>query len=188
MRLFFAVNLSEQVRKEVVDALAAFPLARPPWRWVGAENLHITLKFLGERAEDELDDLVASARTAAGAFAPFGFRLGAFGGFPSIRRPRVLFYQVEEGSRSLCNLADKLEGVLAARMGIARENRPFRAHLTVARVKGTLDRSAREAIALVPPLRGTVQEVHSFFLMESELRREGARYRVLKEIELVGGK
>jgi 2'-5' RNA ligase len=176
MRLFFAVRVSDEVKRDIGAALTTFPVRNPPWRWIVPGNLHITLKFLGEVDEKLLGDLREVARHAASRIRPFRVRYGPFGGFPALSRPRVIFFEATEGTRELAALAGELEGGVEM-LGIPRENRPFTAHLTLARIKQPLPPAVREALEKVAPLpASSFQEVDHFSLVESHLRREGAHY------------
>jgi len=64
MRLFFAVRVSDEIKKDIREALTSFPVRNPPWRWIPPENLHITLKFLGEVDEKDIPDLKGIASVA----------------------------------------------------------------------------------------------------------------------------
>jgi len=176
MRLFFAVRVSDGIKADVGAALKAFPVRNPPWRWIVPENLHITLKFLGEVDEKLLPDLRDVARHAASRVKPFHVVYGPFGGFPALSRPRVIFFEATEGTKELASLAGELESGVEL-LGVPRENRPFPAHLPLARIKEPLSPGIRDALEKVAPLpASSFQDVDHFSLMESHLRREGAQY------------
>lgn len=184
MRLFFAVDFSEPVKAAIAAALAAVPVKNPPWRWIAAGNLHLTLKFLGERPEEDVATLGECAASVASQLQPFHMSLGHFGGFPNLGNPRVLFFGVEDGVAPLRELAARLDGELSTRMRIEPEKRPFKAHATVARVKTGLPGGIVRKLEAVPPLEGVTQQVESMVLMKSELSPQGARYHALKAFAL----
>jgi 2'-5' RNA ligase len=187
MRLFFAVRVSDAITKDIGQALKAFPLRNPPWRWIPPENLHITLKFLGDVDERALPDLREIAADAAKRVKPFRVVYGPFGGFPHLSRPRVIFFEAKEGTRELATIAGALESGAEA-LGIPREGRPFTAHLTLARIKEPLSRDVLAALGSVPPLPATAcQDVDRFSLMESHLAREGATYDEIVGFPLIAG-
>jgi RNA 2',3'-cyclic 3'-phosphodiesterase len=185
MRLFFAVHVSDAIKNDIADALKAFPVRNPPWRWIVPENLHVTLKFLGEMDESALPDLGEVARHAASGIKPFRIVYGPFGGFPALSRPRVIFFEATEGLPELARLAAGLESG-AELLGVPRENRPFTAHLTLARIKEPLPAGIRDALQKVPPLPASAsQTVEHFSLMQSRLSRAGAEYEELERFDLV---
>ena len=176
MRLFFAVPISETVRGIVSKSIEAFPIADPPWRWIRPENYHITLKFLGETDEELLERLLETGWETAAATSPFELSFGRFDAFPSISRPRILLFHAESGAARLAQLAGLLEEKLEL-LGFEREQRRFKTHLTLARVRRPLGRAALEAIEEMPPLPSEArQEVDRIVLVRSVLSREGAKY------------
>jgi RNA 2',3'-cyclic 3'-phosphodiesterase len=184
MRLFVAVDLSTKARDAIQSALDDFPVPDPPWRWVAPENWHITLKFLGERNAAQIDSLNAALGEIARRHHGFDMALGAFGGFPSLRHPRVLFYNVEHGAAELESLAGDVDAAVERAIGLALDGRGFHSHVTIARVKDRLSPDIVARFALVPPLTDAVTRVSTFRLIESRLQRTGAVYSVVKEFAL----
>ena len=183
MRLFFAVDFTDAVKNEVQRAIDRITIDTPPWRWVAPANLHMTIKFLGESPEESIASLSRCAEEVVGRFAPFSIRLGGLGGFPDLKKPRVLFYRVEEGGGSLIALAKALDQNLSTRMNILPEKRPFKAHVTVARIKQPIDFRSVDALGSAPPVDAG-QEVEKLVLVESRLGPQGAKYYHLKEFAL----
>ncbi|MDD4857476.1 MAG: RNA 2',3'-cyclic phosphodiesterase [Candidatus Krumholzibacteria bacterium] len=184
MRLFYAVKVSDAIKTDIEAAIRAFPLRNPPWRWISTGNMHLTLKFLGEVDEGVVPDLKAVAANAASRVKPFRVAYGPFGGFPNLARPRVIFFQAMEGARELAEIARHLEAGVEP-LGIPRENRPFAAHLTLARIKEPLPHGTVERLTSVPPLPPTAfQDVDRFVLMRSHLAREGATYEEIGSFPL----
>jgi 2'-5' RNA ligase len=176
MRLFYAVKISDAIRADVEAAVQSFPLRNPPWRWIPTGNMHLTLKFLGEVDERILGDLKDVGSAAAAETKPFRVAYGAFGGFPNLSNPRVIFFEAKEGARELAKIAKSLESLVEP-LGIERERRPFKAHLTLARIKEPLPRGMAERFDDVPPLPATAfQIVDRFMLMRSHLAPSGATY------------
>lgn len=186
MRLFFAVPVSEQVRSAVHSAVDMSPLRSAPWRWIPVENYHLTLKFLGEAEEDLLTPLCEAAGRAAAGCSPFDISYGSFGGFPDLKRPRVLFYSLSSGTEQLARIARRIESEIGY-LGFEREKRRFRAHLTLARVKRPIDGATAGRLADMPSLPdGTVDRVDRFVLMRSVLQRSGAVYSEVAAFGLEG--
>jgi 2'-5' RNA ligase len=96
----------------------------------------------------------------------------------------VIYYSASEGAEDLKALAVSLDMELHRELEIERERRPFKSHITVARIKNPLSASISLKLGEVPPLRGLSQTVAGIHLMQSELRRSGAEYTAVKEIAL----
>jgi 2'-5' RNA ligase len=184
MRLFFAVKTSDVIRTDVEAAIRAFPVRNPPWRWIPTDNMHLTLKFLGEVDGGIVSDLGKVAADTASRVKPFRVVYGAFGAFPNLSRPRVIFFQAKEGTPALAEIARHLE-IGVEPLGIPREGRPFTAHLTLARIKEPLPPGIVERLAGVPALPATAaQDVDRFLLMRSHLSRSGATYEEIGSFPL----
>jgi 2'-5' RNA ligase len=184
MRLFIAVNLSPEARDAIQSAIDEFPVKNAPWRWVSPDNWHLTLKFLGETEPARVSALMPVLSNVGRDHRAFDLALGAFGGFPNLRNPRVLFYSIEQGALELERLANDVDAAVEKTLGLAREKRRFHAHATVARVKDALLPDVTARFARVPALTEAVTRVDSFELMESHLARTGATYSLVKEFAL----
>jgi RNA 2',3'-cyclic 3'-phosphodiesterase len=136
MRCFVAVDLPDDVRAAVAavqaDARAAAP--RADVGWVDASKMHLTLKFLGEIADDVVADVRAAIERVAGGHAPFELAAGGAGQFPNPARPRVLWVGLTAGLREIGLLAAEIERACLP-LGFPLEARPFRGHVTIGRVR-----------------------------------------------------
>lgn len=134
MRIFVALFLPEVVKQAVAAAVERLRSPGDGVSWVKAENLHYTLRFLGELGEDGVRRVGEAAAEAAAAHAPFEMSVGGFGCFPPRGVPRVLWVGAVSGGAELEAVARDLEQGLRRR-GFERADHPFRAHLTVGRVR-----------------------------------------------------
>jgi len=153
--------------------------------WVKLENLHYTLKFLGELGEDGARRAGDAALEAADSLAAFGLALGAAGAFPNARQARVLWIGCEHGAAEFVELARRVDAALAKR-GFDREQRPFSPHLTIGRVRESRhDWTA--ALAAAPPLAGETAarfRVSEVRVMKSTLSPQGSIYETLAAARL----
>lgn len=186
MRTFVAVFPPQ----DVVDSLAALvERVRRPGdgvSWVKPQNLHYTLRFLGELEERRVE---AACRAAAGAvvgMAPFPAALGAPGAFPNFRRPRVLWVGMETGAEELELLARSLDEALR-REGFGPPDKPFRAHLTVGRVREPGGGGGPEVTGRLPGERAEGRfTVDRLTVVHSTLNPRGSIYRPVGEYPLPG--
>jgi len=184
LRAFVAIELPPQVRQ------ALGRLQNPPGgqqvKWVRAEGIHLTLKFLGEVEEARVPELTQALTGACGGLRPFRLHLAGLGVFPGPSRPRVAWVGLAGEIDRLLQLQSRVEGALAS-LGFPPEQRPFTAHLTLARLReGTGPQEARafgEAF-----LKQAVAEldfpVEGVSLMRSQLHPGGAVYTRLGFIPL----
>lgn len=185
MRLFVAIPLPADL---AVEASAALPDI-PALRRVRPEHLHITLAFLGAVADERLDDVIAATRTAAATQPPFTITLEGVGRFPESGEPRVIWMGIIQGARESTNLAAALRRALTER-GLPFDDKPFRPHVTLARVTQDADRATARAIAATtdrlraPKLRFEAEALIPF---ESVLSRKGPRYTPAAAVALGRG-
>jgi 2'-5' RNA ligase len=134
IRAFIAVNLTPEIQRRLDELISAFiqKLEKSPVRWVPANNIHLTLKFLGDVSLANLDLLKKLLRAEIANYRPFEISVGGAGAFPTVHRPRVIWVGVE-APPELAAVQASVEG-MTARLGYAPEERPFSPHLTLGRV------------------------------------------------------
>jgi 2'-5' RNA ligase len=138
-RVFVAVPLPERARAEIEALVAAVRAKSDPdvrdVRWVRLDGLHLTLRFIGPVDESAIVGLTEAVDAAAALTTSFEVTVAGAGAFPSTARPRTIWLGVEGGADHLAATAARVEDALAA-AGVERSERPFRAHLTLARADG----------------------------------------------------
>ncbi len=155
-------------------------------RWVRIEGLHLTLRFLGPTLDERRPAVEAAMRAAAAGARPFPIRIGGGGAFPSPARPRVLWLGVTTGAEQLAALAGDLATALAA-AGWPPEERPFRAHLTLARADGVRAGPATARALVAEAERFSSEWVADrVVLFESHTGGGPARYEALLEVPFGG--
>jgi len=176
IRSFVAVEIDDAIRAQLSDLVARLRATDAHVRWSRPENLHVTLKFLGDIAEENVGAARKIVEDVAARHSPFEIEVAGLGAFPNMRRPRVVFAHVVDATDTLTALARALEREMVA-VGAKREKRPFRSHLTLGRVKsprGLIGLAEAMAELGDEPLgRQTVQEI---VLMRSDLKPSGAVY------------
>jgi len=184
IRSFIAVDLPDATRQGIDAIQEQLKQSRARVRWVRAKSIHLTLKFLGNIHPDQVDDIAAVTAQTVRNEAPLTLRAARLGAFPSQRNPRVIWVGVAGEVKRLTHIQTRLENDLVP-LGFAREQRGFRAHLTLGRVK---DRRNRQAlIAAMAELK--IPEFDSFdvteiILYKSTLRPTGAIYTKLHRMPL----
>ncbi|HYL79339.1 MAG TPA: RNA 2',3'-cyclic phosphodiesterase [Candidatus Acidoferrum sp.] len=183
MRLFVAVNLPGEIRQQLASVQDRLRQAQADVSWVRPENIHVTLKFLGETDEKRLPSIRQALGDAARAGALFSMEVAGVGSFGG-RVPRVVWVGVKDGAQPLTELARRVEQALA-RVGFPKEKREFAAHLTLGRVRSP--RNAEGLVAALHEVRearfGTIA-ASAFELVQSELRPSGSVYTMLERFSL----
>jgi 2'-5' RNA ligase len=184
MRVFVAINLSQNEKGRLETAARPLFESRFPMRWVEAPNVHLTLKFLGEVNEDRLPELFAALNDAAAGQGSFEMAVNGFGAFPSLRRPRVAWAGIEANPR-LSDLQQRVETALAA-LGFERERRGFHPHLTLGRArKHARSNEFKGFDELVSQLSyEDAFRVTAVDVMRSQLKPDGAVYSVIHSVPL----
>ncbi|NOY97900.1 MAG: RNA 2',3'-cyclic phosphodiesterase [Chloroflexi bacterium] len=188
LRTFIAIEIPSEIQNAIHQNTAGLrqTLDRSLVRWVPVQNIHMTLKFLGNVSAANLETLDRMLITEASLHQPFTIQVGGLGVFPSPRRPRVIWIGIE-APETLTSLQHSIESA-AARIGYEAESRPFSAHLTIGRVNqrapGAELQRVRTAIedTQIPSL-GTVK-VDAVYIFRSDLKPSGAVYTRLYEAHL----
>jgi RNA 2',3'-cyclic 3'-phosphodiesterase len=137
IRAFLAIEPPQEVLRNILDIQNRLRrLLAMDIRWVKPEGMHLTLKFLGDIPEKETPAISSAAGEAASRVGNLHFFVSGLGVFPDNRRPRVVYLGLQGDTDRLASLQKNLEGILAG-IGFPEEQRPFRAHLTLGRVKST---------------------------------------------------
>lgn len=182
VRIFCAVELPEDARARVAAHVENLRAASPePLKitWERAEKLHLTLKFLGEIEAERVEALARAANRAAGVTGNFEVSLREAGAFPPRGNPRVLWLGLHDEAGRLARLQERLEAE-CERENFPREARPFRPHITIARIR-TPSAAARRLAALhrETSFAPATFNVGEFVIMQSRLDASGSRYTIL---------
>ncbi len=176
IRAFIAVQLANEVRDALGEVTRSLSGRAPHGvvRWVRPEQMHLTLRFLGDTPAAQLPHIAAAMDTAASGVSPFTLRPSGVGCFPNKNRPRVIWVGLSGDVEQLLALKTALDGQLAL-LGRPPEDKPFRAHLTLGRVKDDRAVAGIEWAADVPRLEASITAID---LIESQLRPAGPIYTV----------
>jgi RNA 2',3'-cyclic 3'-phosphodiesterase len=189
MRLFLALDLDDAIRKKITRFVEGVHGFAPDARWVRPESLHVTLKFVGQKPDEELPELQRALQTIRGESFTIGFR--GYGFFPSAGTGRVFWIAIHAGPQ-LASLAAAIDTQMES-LGVAKEEHAFSPHLTLARRMGgsgsprkskddrrnaTFERLQEKLNAMSELDFGTMT-ASQFFLYRSELSAGGSKYTKL---------
>ena len=178
MRAFIAVEVPEHIRNLVYEFIQSEAKRELPIKWVVFENLHITLKFLGEIDEKKRSETGSVIAQTGKKYSRFTVRLEGLGCFPNPRNPRVLWVGVKEGNTELCDIAGELEKQLAS-LGFKEEKR-FHPHLTIGRIK----KFCKVDDILAKHISTDEFGIDSLVLFKSTLKPDGPVYERLDRFQL----
>lgn len=194
MRLFVALDIDDNIRGRITTFLDGVRGFAPDARWMRPESLHVTLKFIGEKSEEEVENIKRALKTIAAGAVEISIR--GYGFFPTARAPRVFWIGIEAGA-NLSSLAATVDDMLA-KLDIPKEQHAFNAHLTLARGAGGSGSPRRQKgdgknstfqllqgklAALPAPEFGTMT-ARELFLYQSQLSPLGSKYTKLSGFAL----
>jgi 2'-5' RNA ligase len=195
MRLFIALDIDDEIRQRIARFMEGVREFAPEARWVRAESMHVTLKFIGAKPEEAVEKIKQALSAIQGRVIDMSFR--GYGFFPSPKAARVFWVGIEAGSQ-LAALASSIDSAMVS-LGIPQEEHAFSPHLTLARGGGgsgspgrqksdhpnrSFQRLQEKLAALSPPEFGTMT-AREFFLYQSQLSPKGSRYTKLQSFGLI---
>ncbi len=191
LRLFIAIELDDAMRRALKRAQTQLQddkqnglVAQKIVRWVAPQNIHLTLRFLGNSNSAQVSSLTRVLAQIAQHTAPFTLTARGLGCFPNARRPNNVWVGLEGDVPCAALLARQIDDACAA-LGFAREERGFIAHLTLGRVKRAAPNAQRtvlgEFIKTIPTETYGIISARAVNLISSDLQPQGPLYTMLAE-------
>jgi len=183
MRLFIALPLPGRVEDYLGEIIFDLKQHRGKVKWVAHTNIHLTAKFLGDTDESLVESIREAITAVANGFQPINCTIDKIGGFPNLRRPRVIWAGLTGEIDRLAEISSAMEEK-AATLGFAKENKKFKPHLTLGRVKD--DRSLGQLVPFIESYEVTPIEVlfDRLVLFKSTLTPAGPIYERLHEASI----
>jgi 2'-5' RNA ligase len=183
MRTFIAVELDKPVKDALSRLQSELKKSEADVKWVFPENIHLTLKFLGEVKEEKIPKIIQSLKKIARAVNSFRAEINTIGAFPNTKSPRAIWTGIEQGKENLLRLAELIEDA-AAKLGFPKEERKFSAHVTIGRVRSPKNKAALSEAMQRLKFDALSQTVNSVILFKSTLTPKGPIYEKLAEESL----
>lgn len=182
MRAFIAIELSDEIKSALAQIQSHLKYAGADVKWVEKDNIHLTIKFLGEIDEKKCEKVKAALAEVVKSAKSFEISLKDIGVFPKIEFPRVIWASLDKGAKESAELAAKVDEALS-KLGFDKETRPFAAHLTIGRVRSPKNKEAlKEKIqSYALPSTPYTQFIPSIILFQSTLTPKGSIYAKLYE-------
>jgi len=187
MRAFIAIELPSKIKAYLNNIQDKLKVSGADVRWVNPQNIHLTLKFLGE-IEDKLEPQISRILEDVSLNKySFTVRLDSLGAFPKINSPRIIWTGIKPENQVIYQIVEELENRMSV-FGIPKEDKPFFAHLTIGRTRSGLNRD--ELINAMNVLSSEISQgkvecsVTKLTLFKSTLTPQGPIYTTLKEVNL----
>jgi RNA 2',3'-cyclic 3'-phosphodiesterase len=194
MRIFIGIDLDQGIRAKIARFVEGVSGFAPDARWVRPESLHVTLKFIGEQKEEQVDAIARQLQRIESC--PFDIQVSGYGFFPTAKSPRVFWVGIHAGPQ-LAQLAGDIDAAVAE-LGVPREDRPYSPHLTLARASGRSgDPKQRKSdrpnliFAVLQKRLATMREIdfgtmtaHKVILYQSQLSPAGSKYTKLERFPM----
>lgn len=183
MRTFIAIELPEEIKDALGQLQVQLKASGADVKWVEPENIHLTLKFLGDTNDKKIDAIIRVMEEVTSNKSDFMMRICSLGAFPNLNSIRVIWAGLDKSDTKACQIAKDLEDRIAS-IGIPKEKRPFSSHITIGRTKSglNLDKLAHDIEILGKTLAGKNLEfsVKKITLFKSTLTSGGPIYETLK--------
>lgn len=184
MRAFIAIELSEEIRDALAQIQSHLKYSGADVKWVEKDNIHLTLKFLGEITEEKCEKIKSILDTIGKSAKPFEISIKDIGAFPKIDYPRVIWVGLDKGVKESTEIAGKIDEELS-KIGFEKDSRPFTAHLTIGRVRSSKNKDAlREKIVNYGLSTMNYGLINHITLFQSKLSPKGPTYIKLHEARL----
>ena len=184
IRSFLAFPISSDLKESLGYILNDLQQTRADVKWVRLENIHLTLKFLGDIEEIDLEKISSVLGESCCGFGPITSHLSEIGIFPDLRHPRIVWAGLDDSKKKFQVLVEALEERLE-KLGFAKDEHPFKPHITLGRVKSSAN--LKNLIQTIQQITFEGKNQHTFekiILYKSTLTPQGPIYEVLKEFDI----
>ena len=184
IRAFIAIELNKKIQDELAKIQNEIKASGALVKWVKPENIHLTLKFLGNIDTDLITKIKDILNDLSSKHEVFTMKLNKVGAFPKPRNPRIIWVGQEDGQVKIKSIAEELEENLS-KIGIPKEEKPFHSHVTLGRVKSPLNRfKLAEALTSKEKIPELSFAVDRIVLFKSTLTSQGPIYEAIAEVNL----
>jgi 2'-5' RNA ligase len=184
IRTFIAFKLPKNIISSISEIQNRFKSYAFKARWVNPENIHLTLKFLGNINHTDIEKISKTIINTVNGYAPVSLAVKGVGVFPGIKRPRVIWVGLTGEIEQLTGIQNEIEENLEE-LGFPREKRPFRGHLTLGRIKGKINpKKLLDAMKKFEKFESELFIADKIYLFKSDLKSTGSVYTELKSISL----
>lgn len=184
LRAFIAVEIDNLTKQKISKLISDLKKSNTDAKWITENQMHLTLKFLGNIDENKVGDISNALSEITDNFSAFAINLSSLGAFPGMNHPRVVWLGVNKGAGSLIKLNEKIETAME-KTGFKKESRKFEPHLTLARIRTS--KNISNLIKLINGASFPAQndaQIDKLVLFQSTLTPKGALYKIILEKNL----
>lgn len=183
-RVFIASSLNEEAKNLIKDIQSNIKKLNCQIKWVKPENVHLTLKFLGNIESDRIDELKKLVQSTSKMTQSIKSDLFNLGAFPNSQKPKILWVGLSDNESKIAQLAETIETSLST-IGFSKEKRSFKPHVTIGRVRSFKNiKPLSETISQFSVKNAVAQNIDNITIYKSTLTPTGPIYEVLKKFEL----
>lgn len=180
IRCFIAIEIPDAIQSLLICAQEELKRNIRGASWVKRGNIHLTLRFLGDVAPNQISTIKNAIEKVAIRRSPFSMKIGGIGAFPNLTRPRIIWAGVKTGANEVVAISKDIDSGLSQH-GFGRDEKPFRPHLTLARVKRRINlKPLVDVFQQYDTINGATLIVDQIRVVRSELRQSGAIYTPLE--------
>ncbi|MFC1631709.1 RNA 2',3'-cyclic phosphodiesterase [Candidatus Omnitrophota bacterium] len=183
LRSFIALELSEEIHRQLKQAQDQLKAAQADVKWVDPQGIHLTLRFLGNVSPQLLEEIKPQLEELGQSHRQFKLEIKQLGAFPKIEYPRVIWIGIEQGKDRALKLAEDLEQRLL-NFGFQKEKREFKPHLTLGRVRSAQNREQLKNLLQSVTITPSAMQAVNLCLFKSTLTPQGAIYQPLHKTQL----
>ncbi len=183
IRLFIALKIESTIQQKFDAIISDFQTKGGKVKWVDGKNLHLTLKFLGNQEFKFVDLISSQLRNALQDCQTIESEFSTLGGFPNLRKPKVVWADIDKNKNAIIELAEKVDSALSD-LKFEKNDKPFRPHLTLGRVKSYENLDGLTEYLSSYNFENIPIRFKSVQLIQSKLTQQGPIYKVLEEIQL----
>ena len=183
MRIFIAIEINYELKAELGAIQEKLRPAGADAKWVKPENIHLTLRFIGEIDEQRMKDVNEAATKAFTGIESFSMSLGEAGAFPDTEYPRVLWVGIKYGATNLKALADRIEKELVDK-NFGNADKPFSPHMTIARLRTYRNAQKLAQMLSLVKVPAVSQKVENVSIIQSSLTPSGPIYTNIHKVKL----
>lgn len=184
-RLFIAVLLEDSVKEEIYKVIEEIKPSSANVEWTAFENLHVTVKFLGDTDPSKIGEIVKSIEDSCSQIAPFDLEISGVGTFQRGGNPSIIWTGITSGAEELALLANNINNNLSY-IGFEKDKHLFMAHITIGRIKSANNNAVlKKKVGLLENRFIIKTKINNIALMRSDLKPTGPIYTMLKSIELM---